>query len=200
MLFRQHIPSAAIVIIVASFSFSCETRNTGLQAGYKVQPGQKYDSRRKQNDAAFLIQVSNDLTLEAQLAELAVKKAASPGVKEFAVSVLTDHRIAMDEMREMASRVSVDLPAEISAVHRKKYLQIAQKNGLQFDRAFCTFLSQNNTVLLKKFERIAQDGSSEVLRDWAFGKLGILRRHIAMARDIEHGGSQTSAVTGSLSE
>ena len=198
MLVKQ-IPSAAIVIIAASFSVCCESRDTGIQAGYNVQPGKKYDSRRKQNDAAFLIEAANDLSLEAQLAELAVKKAASPGVKEFAVSVLTDHRIAMDEIREMASRANVELPDDLPAAHRKHFLRIAKKDGLQFDRAFCTFLFQNNTMSLKKFERIAQEGSNTVVKEWAFGKLGILRRHIAIARDIERGGgSEASASAGSL--
>lgn len=186
MLVKQQIPSAAIVLIVASFAFGCETRNAEFQAGYNVQPVQKQDTRGKQNDATFLIEAAHELSLEAQLAELAVKKAASPRVKEFAVSVLTDHRFAMDEVRELAARIKADLPEQISATHREDYVHIARKSGLQFDRAFCTFLSQNNTVLLKKFEKIAQEGSNDVVRDWAFGKLGILRRQIAMAGKIEH--------------
>jgi len=135
--------------------------------------------------------------LESQLAELAVRKASLPEVKELAISVLTDHRIAMDELREISSKIDITLSEEMSTEHRKNFVRIAKKRGLQFDRAFCEFMYLNNTVAIKKFEKIAQDGSSKELRDWAWGKLGILKRHIAMAQNIQTG-SSNSAEVGSM--
>ena len=176
---------AAIAIIAASFIFSCEYRETEVPVDYNSEPGQKLNSFKKENDAAFLALAANDVLLESQLAELAVRRATSPEVKEFAISVLTDHSIAMDELREIGSRIDFALPQEMSPQHRKHFVRIAKKNGLQFDHAFCDFMARNNSVALKKFERIAQDGNSEFLRNWAWGKLGILRRHIAMAQSIE---------------
>ena len=189
MLFKRHIPSAAIAIIAASFSFGCETRETEIRAGYNVQPGQKYESRRKQNDAAFLLEASKDLLLGTQLAELAIKKATSAEVKEFAISVLTEHTIAREEIQEMALRIDVVIPEDISRAHKKRYSSIAMKSGLQFDRAYCEFMFENNSIVLKKFERIVQEGNHEFVKDWAWGKLGILKRQIALAENIEHGGS-----------
>ena len=113
MLRVQQIPSAAIVIIAASLSFSCE-QGVKVQAGYNLQPGQKLPANRKGNDAAFLAETSNDLLLESQLAELAVRRATSQEIKELAISVLTDHSIAMDELREIASRIDVPLREEMS--------------------------------------------------------------------------------------
>jgi len=197
MLRVEQFPSAAIIVIAASLSFSCENRDSYVQADYNIQPEQKPHSQRKEDDAAFLAMVSNDVLLESQLAELAVRKASSPEVKEFAISVLTDHRIAMDELREISSKIDIPLPEEMSAEQRKHFVRIAKKRGLQFDRAFCEFIYLNNTVVLKKFERIAQDGSNKELRDWAWGKLGILKRHSAMAQNIQTG-SSNSAEVGSM--
>jgi len=192
MLLKQHIPSAAIVIIAASFSFGCETRKTELRAGNNIRPALKDDSRSKQNDAAFLLEAYNDLSLEAHLAELAVKEAATPEVKEFAISVLTEHNIAIEEIQGMASRIGVVLPEGISTANKKHYSRIARKSDLQFDLAYCEFMSENNLIVLKKFEKIVQEGNSEFVKDWAWGKLGILKRQIALAQDIEHGGSEVS--------
>lgn len=200
MLFKRHIPSAAIVIIAASFSFGCETRETELRADYNIRPGQKFDSHRKQNDAAFLRAASNDLSLAIKLAELAVKKGSSPEVKEFAISVLTEHTIAIQEIRELASRMDVVLHEDISPDHNKHYSRIVLNSGLQVDRAFCSFMSEHNSILFKRFEKIAQEGNSEIVKDWAWGKLGILRRQIALAKEIEGGGSNVSAHAESLME
>lgn len=200
MIRKQQILSAVIIIIAASLSFSCETRETDLQAGYNVQPEQKYDSRRKQNDAAFLVQTSYDVMLEYQLSELAVRRANSPEVKEFAISVLTDHSIALDELREMATRINVQLPDDLSSIHRQHYLAIARKTGSQFERSFCDFMFMSNTVSLKKFEKIVQNGNSEEVKDWAWGKMGILKRHISMAQDIEGAGSKGGARAQALIE
>ena len=192
------IPSAAIVIIAASLSFSCEQEGK-VQAGYNIQPGQKLLANKKGNDAAFLAEAANDLLLESQLAMVAIRRATSLEVKELAISVLTDNGIAMDELREIATRIDVPLREELSTEHRKHFLRIAKQSGLQFDREFCRCIYTNKTVALKKFEKIAEDGNSEEIRDWAGGKLGILKRHIALAQGVE-AGSGASAEVGSLME
>ncbi len=199
MLRVRQIPSAAIVIVAASLSFSCELKGTKVQAGYNLQPGQKVPANRKGNDAAFLAEASNDLLLESQLSVVAIRRATSPEVKELAISVLTDQGIAMDELREIASRIDVDLSEEMSTAHRKNFVRLAKKRGSQFDREFCRFIYTNKTAALKKFEKIAEDGNSEEIRYWAAGKLGVLKRHIALAQGIEKG-SGASAEVGSLME
>jgi putative membrane protein len=199
MLRVRQIPSTAIVIIAASLSFSCELKSTKVQAGYNLQPGQKLPANRKGNDAAFLAEAANDLLLESQLAMVAIRKATSPEVKELAISVLTDQGIAMDELREIASRIDVHLSEEMSTAHRKHFVRIGKKRGPQFDREFCRFIYTNMSAALKIFEKFAEDGNSEEIRDWAGGKLGVLKRHIASAQGIE-AGSGASAEVGSLME
>ena len=130
---------------------------------------------------------------------VAIRRATSHEVKELAISILTDNGIAMDELREIASRIDVPLKEEMSTGHRKHFLRIAKKQGLQFDREFCRCMYTNKTVALKKFEKIAEDGNSEEIRDWAGGKLGILKRHIVLAQGVE-AGSSASAEVGSLIE
>jgi putative membrane protein len=193
MLFKQHIASAAIVIIVASFCFGCETRQTEFRAAYNNQSRHKEDSRKKQNDATFLLEAYNDLLLEARLAELASKEATSPQVREFAISVKMDHTPAIEEIQDMASRIDVVLPKEISEASQRQYSRIARMSGLQFDKAYCNFVSENNSIVLKKFEKIAQEGKHDFVKDWAWGKLGILKRQIALAQEINQGGSNVSA-------
>lgn len=192
-LYKQHIVSAAIVIIVASFCFGCETRGTEFRAGYTIEPRHKEDSRRKQNDATFLLEAYNDLILEARLAELATKEAVSPQVREFAISVKMDHTPAIEEIQDMASRIDVELPKDISDANQKHYSRIARMSGIQFDQAYCDFVSENNSIVLKKFEKIVQEGNKDFVKDWAWGKLGILKRQIALAQDISQGGSDVSA-------
>jgi putative membrane protein len=198
MLPARQIPSAAIMIIAASLSFSCEQQSK-VQAGYNIQPGQKLPANRKGNDAAFLAEASDDLLQESQLAVIAIRRASSNDVKELAISVLTDNGIAMDELRELASTIGVPWREEMSAGHRKHFVRIAKKHGPQFDREFCRFIYTNKAVALKKFEKIAEDGSSKEIRDWAGGKMGILKRHIALAQGVE-AGSGASPEVGSLIE
>ena len=182
LLRAQQTPCAAIIIIIiaASFTFSCETNQyadvSEVSADNNIQPGQKIHSLKKENDAAFFALAVNDVLLESQLAELAVRKAASPEVKEYAISVMTDHSIAMDELREIGSRIGIVVPEEMSPSHRKHFVRIAKKNGLQFDH----------------------DGNSEALRNWAWGKLGIVKRHIAMARALETGAGNSAEMSSMM--
>jgi len=117
----QQILYAAIIIIAASFSFSCENqtdenRYTEVPADNSIQRGQNLNSLKKENDAAFLALAANDVLLESQLAELAVRKAISPEVKEYAISVMTDHAIAMDELREINIESGSGDAAELSSM------------------------------------------------------------------------------------
>jgi hypothetical protein len=93
----------------------------------------------------------------------------------------------------MASRIDVVLPKDLSDTNQKRYSRIARLSGLQFDQAYCNFVSENNSIVLKKFEKIAQEGNKAFVRDWAWGKLGILKRQIALAQDISRGRSDVPA-------
>jgi putative membrane protein len=178
----QRIPCAMIALIAASFSFSCESQYQERPSGYAIQPDQKKYSLKKKNDAAFVTLVANELLLESQLAQLALRRATSAEVKEFAISVMTDHSIALDELREIASRNDIELSEELSPDERKDFALIAKKEGVQFDRAFCDFIYLNHRATLQEFEKIARDSNSEILGNWAWEKLGTMKRHIATAQ------------------
>jgi predicted outer membrane protein len=86
-------------------------------------------ANRKGNDAAFLAETSDDLLLESQLAVVAIRRATSAEVKELAISVLTDHGIAMEELREIASRIDVPLMEKMSKGHRKQFVRNSKRTG-----------------------------------------------------------------------
>ena len=100
---------------------------------------------------------------------------------------------------EIAGGIDVPLREEMSSGQRKHFINIAKKQGRKFDREFCQLILTNKTVALKKFEKIAEDGNNEAIRDWAFGKLGVLKRQIALAQGLE-AGSNASAEVGSMME
>ena len=52
---------------------------------------------------------------EVELGQLAAQRASDPQVKQFAQRMVTDHGKANDELKQIAARKNVQLPADIPA-------------------------------------------------------------------------------------
>ncbi len=129
MLRALQIPSAAIVIIAASLSFSCATGGLKSRQDTIFSLDRSSLQTRKETMQHFSRKPPTTCCWNLNSPMLAVRRATSHEVKELAISVLTDHSIAMDELREIASRIDVPLSEEMSTGHRKHFVRIAKKHG-----------------------------------------------------------------------
>ena len=145
------------------------------------------------HDADFAIAAADGGLLEVRLGELAKKQASSQEIKSFANTMTIDHGKANDELKNLASKLSISLPQNLSEKSQQKYDELAQKKGTSFDKAYSEMMVKDHQETIEKFQTEATNGLQPELRDWAGAKIPNLQHHLTMVKKINDSQNETSA-------
>ncbi len=142
----------------------------------------KFDDTKVEDDSEFAVEAAAGSLLEIRLGELAQTKATSPQVKEFAKMMVDDHTKASEELKALAQQKGITLPASLSSEHQKKYDDLNEKQGAEFDREYMNLMVKAHEDDVDEFEDQAEKGKDAELKAWASGKVTTLRHHLEMAK------------------
>lgn len=121
-----------ILAVIVTFSFSgiaAQERNKTIQ--------QNEQNTNPKKDHDFVQKALEGGLSEIGLGELAQSRGSSPQVREFGMMMVSDHRKANDELRELAQQNGyTNLPLTVPSGTQKDYDKLADKNGADFDKAF----------------------------------------------------------------
>ena len=133
----------------------------------------------KEKDAQFMVDAATINQEEIQLGQLAQSKATAADVKELANMMVTEHTKALEELKGLAAKKGVTLPASLSTDKMDDYNKMMEKSNNDFDKAYSQKMVDGHKDAIKKFEDVAndQDRDAEV-RDWANKMLPSLRTHL----------------------
>jgi putative membrane protein len=177
------------LIFVALFAFSaCGTKNTAGDDAKEVaeeQNDEKFDDSKMEDDTEFAVEAADGGMLEVQLGQLALTKGTSAQVKEFAQMMVTDHGKANEELKTLAQQKNISIPSALSDDKQKKYDDIAEKSGVDFDKAYCEFMVKDHKDDVDKFKEASEDAKDADVKSWAAGKVPVLEHHLSMAEAME---------------
>src|SRR5437016_7345255 len=107
------------------------------ESGSRVSAGQGSGSQRSSNanasDQQFLKKAADDNLAEVEMARLALQKASSQKVKNFAQTMVKDNGKARDQLERIGSSKRVDLPKGLSAKNKATKDRLAKFSGEQFE-------------------------------------------------------------------
>src|SRR3989337_4470664 len=176
------------LIFVALFAFSsCGTKSTQDDSKEiaEEQNDDKFDDTKLEDDTEFAVEAADGGMLEVQLAQLALTKASSAQVKEFAQTMINDHSKANEELKTLAQQKNISIPSALSEKNQKKYDDIAEESGADFDKAYCEFMVKDHKEDIRKFKDAADDAKDAEVKSWAAGKVPVLEHHLSMAETME---------------
>ena len=178
---------ANILLLTLLIAFvSCESkRNKDSKMVAEEQNDANLKNSDLEKDSEFAVTAADGGLLEVQLATLARTKATSSRVKEYAQMMIDDHTKTNDELKSWASQKNVVLPDVMSEKCQKKYYDIDQKNGSDFDKEYIDLMVKDHKDDINKFEKEADKGNDPELKSWAAGKLATLRHHLEQAQAIQ---------------
>ena len=78
------------------------------------QNEEKFDDASLEDDSEFAVSAADAGMMEVQLATLALSNGSSAKVKEYAQMMLDDHNKANDELKALAQKKNISLPAALS--------------------------------------------------------------------------------------
>lgn len=147
-------------------------------------PSSKIDDRKFMRDAAL-----GGMT-EVELGKLAVQKASSDGVKQFGQKMIDDHTKANDQLKELATRGSVQLPDSLDSKHQSRIDKLSKLSGEQFDKAYVKDQLKDHEADVKEFNEEAQNGSEPHVKAFAASTLPTLQQHLEMVKELNKSGKQ----------
>ena len=160
----------AVTALALALTVGCNKDNgsttSGTANGSAVGTAGRADSGVSSGDRDFVRDVATMNTAEIELAKLATARATGADVKQFAQMMVTDHNGAGEKLKMYASQHNIEVPAQLDDKHRDLSTNLAEKQGLEFDRAYADAMVDAHQDFVDKLEsRIDKDTLSRATAD-----------------------------------
>ncbi len=132
----------------------------------------------------FATEAAQGGVAEVEMGQLALQKATSPEVKQFAQRMVSDHTQANQELMQLAKSEGMDLPSQVDAKHKSAMERLQGMNGSAFDAAYMQSMVQDHDQDVADFQKEAQSGSDPGLKAFAQKYLPVLQQHLQMAKSV----------------
>jgi putative membrane protein len=135
-------------------------------------------------DKTFATEAAQGGLAEVEMSQLALQKATSPPVKQFAQQMVADHTTANQELMQLAKSEGIELPSQVDTKHKSALERLQGLNGSSFDAAYMQSMLQDHQQAVEDFQKEAQSGSEPELKSFAQKYLPVLQQHLKMAQSV----------------
>lgn len=160
-------------------------------------------SKLSREDRDFLEKAAHAGHTEVEGSKLALSKATSPEVKQFAQQMVDDHTKAGEELKQLAESKGLKVPTEPAMAQKAKLKVLSARSGDGFDRDYAEEVGvKAHADTVKLFQKAAQSAQDADVRAFAQKTLPTLQHHLQMAQSLhtsmsaKAGGKGTAAGSG----
>jgi len=121
---------------------------------------------------------------EVEMGKLASQKAQNPDVKKFGQMMVTDHTAANTELKALAAKKNIALPADAGS-HKSNMDALAKESGAGFDKAYVNDMVSDHEKDVSDFQKQADSSSDPDVKAFAAKTLPVLRKHLDAIKAIE---------------
>jgi len=129
-----------------------------------------------QGDRTFFKKAAIGGMTEVEAGKLATIQGSSDQVKAFGQRMVDDHTKANDQLKELASKKNVTLPASPDAKHQAMLDSLQKKQGAAFDTAFIADMKMGHKDAIAVFTAASKSKDPDVAQ-FATTTLPTLKEH-----------------------
>src|SRR5579872_1097149 len=144
----------ACAAALGTFVFLAQAQQTSGNSANRLQAA----------DSNFATKAASGGIAEVKLGELAKDHASNAAVKQFGQRMVDDHSKANDELKSIAGRKSITLPADMDAKDQATYDRLSKLNGAAFDRAYMADMVKDHRADIAEFRRESEHGADADLK------------------------------------
>lgn len=134
-------------------------------------------------DSKFAMEAAKASAKEIKLGQLAASKGSSAEVKQLGQMMVDDHTKASNELKTLAERKGLKLPAEKDEEFQKAYDALSKKSGKDFDKAYTEMMVRDHKKVIGEFQMERDNGKDDDIKSWAQTTLPTLEHHLKMSED-----------------
>lgn len=121
---------------------------------------------------------------EVELGRLAAQKATRDDVKQFGQKMVDDHTKANDQLKDIATKSSMEVPSSLDSKHQARVDKLSALSGAAFDKAYVKDQLKDHQQDVSEFQSEAQGGSDPNIKQFAASTLPTLQEHLSMVKDL----------------
>jgi putative membrane protein len=146
-------------------------------------------------DQAFIAEAAGDNAFQIAMGRLALQKSRSTDVRQFAQKIIDDHTRMNNELAAISERRGNNPYSAAVPVDRSRQMQdkLGAQQGTAFDHAFAGLMVDDHQSAIDRFAAEMQNGHDDALRAFADRELPTLREHLAMAKALNDGRSESAS-------
>jgi len=132
------------------------------------------------SDDEFVTKAASGGLFEVKSSQLALEKATKAECKAFAEMMIKDHTKANDELKAVAGKAGIRVPADLAPAHQKMLDDL--KGSRDFDAAYSAAQLKAHEEAVALFTAASTSVKDAGLRDFATKTLPTLKMHLDHAR------------------
>lgn len=138
---------------------------------------------RDPSTADFVKMTAISDKFEIESSKLAAERADAAS-KSFAAKMIADHTKASTELKGLASKAGVEIPAALDSAHQRKLDKLKGLKAADFDKEYDAMQVDAHENAVSLFERYSKGGDNAGLKAFAAKHLPHLQEHLKMARNL----------------
>jgi putative membrane protein len=146
------------------------------------QPSPNSTAGKSSADTGFVKEAAMGGMAEVELGRLALQKASSNDVKQFAQRMVDDHSKANDQLKPIAQQKNITVPTQLTGKHKAEYDRLSKLSGAEFDRAYMQLMLQDHRKDVSDFRKESTGGKDQDVKQFATQTLPTLEDHLKMAQ------------------
>jgi putative membrane protein len=121
---------------------------------------------------------------EVELGKLALQKASSNDVKQFAQKMVDDHTKANDQLKQVATRDNMEIHGSLDPKHQSRIDKLSKLSGQEFDKAYVKDQLKDHESDVAEFNAEAQSGSDPNVKAFASSTLPTVQQHLELVKNL----------------
>lgn len=135
-------------------------------------------------DREFIRMAAEGNNAEIQMSQLALQKAQSEQVRQYAQQMIDQHTTANQQLEPLAAERGIDLSTEASSFDTAVLEQLSQVPDAEFDRAYMNAQVNAHLKSAAVFRTGAQQVKDTALQNYAITLLPSIQQHLEMANQM----------------
>ncbi|GAA4501972.1 hypothetical protein GCM10023172_24590 [Hymenobacter ginsengisoli] len=140
----------------------------------------------KEKDSEFLTKAASGGMLEVQMGSQVAKRAQTPGAKQAAQKMVSDHTKANAELKALAAKKNITLPTVLGEEQQKVYNDVLAKKGIDLDKEYVKQMVKDHKDDIKEFTDGSTNTGDPEIRAYASKNIPVLQMHLAMFEKLQH--------------
>ncbi|MDO7885882.1 DUF4142 domain-containing protein [Hymenobacter cheonanensis] len=139
----------------------------------------------KEYDSEFMTKAASGGMLEVELGKVVAQRATTAEARQFAQQMVTDHTKANAELKALAAKKGIKLPASLGDDQKKVYDEVLAEKGVKLDQKYVSEMVDDHQEDIKEFQEASTKAGDPEVKALAAKTLPTLQMHLAMVKKIQ---------------